>query len=242
MLYRSVIRRAWAPLVLVALAAVIFVVWRSPTVDASEKAVPAAHTGSVSARPNANATARLTTGDATAPPNGVTAERWQSLRDSLASHPDRDRDREMARIAAYFEYRHAVQALRSLPRDTANAQALRDAARRVEAGLAERIAQGEVTAGEALALEQAALDVLQPDPAQRALAIEQWRAAQTPIPNAPQINDDDARNAVFRERQAALVAAHRALPASQRDPAQFAAQLQALRTDVFDATPQGSQR
>jgi hypothetical protein len=240
MSYRSVMRRAWAPLALVVLAAVIFVVWRSPTVDASEKAVPAAHTGSASAPPNANATAPLTTADATAPPSGVTAEQWQSLRESLAGHPDRDR--EMARIAAYFEYRHAVQALRSLPRDTANAQALRDAARRVEAGLAERIAQGEVTAGEALALEQAALEVLQPDTAQRALAIEQWRAAQTPMPNAPQTSDDDARNAVFRERQAALVAAHRALPASQRDPAQLAAQLQALRTDVFDATPQGSQR
>ncbi len=240
MLYRSVIRRAWAPLALVVLAAVIFVAWRSAPVDANEPALPAAHTGSAPAPPTTEAAARPVASDAAAPPTGVTAEQWQSLRDSLARHPDRDR--EMASIAAYFEYRQAVQALRSLPRDTANVQALRDAARRVEAGLAERITQGEVTAGEALALEQAALDVLQPDPAQRASALQQWRAVQTPVPNAPQTSDDDARNAVFRERQAALVAADRALPASQRDPARLAAQLQALRTEVFDATPQGGQR
>jgi hypothetical protein len=241
MLYRTVMQRAWAPLalvVLVVLTAVIFVVWRSPPADANEQAVPAANTGLAPVRPTAEGTAPATelaaASGAIASPSGVTAEQWQSLRDSLADHPDRDR--ELARIAAYFEYRHAVQALRSPLRDAANTNALRDAARRVDAGLADRIAQGEVTAGEALALKQAALEVLQPDSAQRALAIEQWRTAQLSAPSTtPIAGDDAARNILFRERQATLVTTHRALPASQRDAAKLAAQLQALRTEIFDA-------
>jgi hypothetical protein len=216
------------------LAAAIFVVWRSAPVDANEQALPAADAGSAPAPPTAEAVVRPAPSIATTPPKGVTAEQWQSLRDSLASHPDRDR--EMARIAAYLEYRHAVQALRSRPRDAANTEALRDAARRVDAGLADRIAQGEVTAGEALALKQAALDVLEPDVSRRAQAIEQWRAAQSPAAiNGDASNDDTHRNALFHERQAALIATHRALPASQRDPARLAEQLQALRTEIFDA-------
>jgi hypothetical protein len=234
MWYGSVIRRAWAPLVLVLLAAAIFVVWRSAPADANEQAVPAADAGSAPAPPTAEAVVRPAPSDTTIPPSGVTAEQWQSLRDSLARHPDRDR--EMARIAAYFEYRHAVQALRSGPRDTANAEALRDAARRVDAGLADRIAQGEVTAGEALALKQAALDVLEPDASRRAQEIAQWRATQAPAAvNGNAANDDANRNALFRERQAELIATHRTLPASQRDPARLADQLQALRTEIFDA-------
>jgi hypothetical protein len=84
----------------------------------------------------------------------------------------------------------------------------------------------------------ALLDATLADPAERTAALARWdSAAAAPAPDPQRVQ----REARFQDRQAALVAAWRAQPESQRDPVALERQLDALRRASFDK-PEGGPR
>ena len=116
----------------------------------------------------------------------------------------------------------------------------RTLAQALDAGLDDRLAQRELSAGEARLIKIAVLEALQPDAPQRAAALQQWEqriAAATPPDTS-----DAARNAAYQQRQADLVAAWSARPVAQRDPRVLEQQLDALRQASFGAASSGAPR
>jgi hypothetical protein len=192
---------------------------------------PMATTGGVAAAPQARPATPLAdtaaaagsappaaasaTGDV---PPGVSAEQWAAIEAELASHPQPVAERE--RLRSYLVWSDAVRRWRDAPGDTA-------LARRVDAGLPDRIAGAEVSVPEALALKAALLPALEPDEVARTAAMQAFRDS-LPRSAGPTRSEQE-----FQRRQASLVAAWQAQPAAQRDPAALAQQLDALRQTHF---------
>jgi hypothetical protein len=169
-------------------------------------------------------------------PAGLTPEQYRELRATLADHPQRGV--EIARVAAYLQFTAQWQAFLQRRATGAIDDDLRALARTLDDGLGERLAQREMTAGEAAFVKAALLDVLQPDAAARDAALKAWRAEADAAARAA-APPPDAREAEFARRQAALVAAWQALPPAQRDAQRLEAELEALRQSVFTTPPAG---
>jgi hypothetical protein len=168
----------------------------------------------------------------TQPPYGLSTEQWQQLQQALADHPQRDA--EIARIGAYMQYMGTAQRFRQLRQQaagTASGEELQALARTLESGMQEHLDRGELTAGEALLLRSATLEVLEPDSARRQQALAVWQQGMASVQAA---RTPDAREAAFTQQQAALVAQWSAQPAAQRDPRALEAQLEALRQSIFN--------
>ena len=170
---------------------------------------------------------------ATAFPGGLSAAQWQTLQARVDPGPQHDR--EVARIADLLEFQHRVARLRELRDDPGAAAERHTLARQVDAGIATHLALRETSGGEAVLLKTAVLAELEPDPAQRARALDAWRSdwAGAHPPEA------DPRVADYQRREAAAVAAWQSRPASQRDPVQLARQLQQLQVAVFNPANEG---
>jgi len=179
---------------------------------------------------------------AVGPPEGMTAEQWRALRDSLKDHPQRDA--EIARIADYMAFRARAERYRAL-RDQKDSPTQAEA-RQLATGLLDtlpaHVARGELSAGEARLMQQALLETLLPNGAQRETrqAVERQRLADA-LPAAPDLAGTNERNARFLREQSALVAAWQARPAAQRDPQQLEASIAALRQSIFDPQRKGGQ-
>jgi hypothetical protein len=169
-------------------------------------------------------------------PAGLTPEQYRELRATLADHPQRDA--EIARVAAYLQFTAQWQAFQQQRAAGVIDDGLRALARTLDEGLAQRLAQREVTAGEAAFVKAALLDVLQPDAASRDAALKAWRAEADAAARAA-APPPDAREAEFARRQAEIVAAWQALPPPQRDARRLEAELEALRQSVFTMPPTG---
>lgn len=154
----------------------------------------------------------------TAPPAGLTAEQWATVEAGLATHPQPAAERQ--RLRRYFEWSDAVRRWRGTRHDFALAQ-------QVDAGLAERLANDEVSVPEARQLKAALLQTLLPDEAARVAALQAFDAG------LPASAGPSAHEQAFQQRQAALVATWQAQPAAQRDPAALTRQLEALRRSHF---------
>lgn len=177
------------------------------------------------------APARPASASAGIPPYGLTQEQWQQLQQALADHPQRDA--EMARIGAYMQYMNTGERFRQLRQQAAGAAPsaeLQALARTLEAGLQDHLDRGEMTAGEALLLRSATLEVLEPDNALRQQALAVWQQGLASVQAA---RTPDPREAAFTQQQAALVAKWSALPPAQRDPRALETQLEALRQSIF---------
>ncbi len=173
---------------------------------------------------------------AAARPPGVNADQWAALRAEYA-----DRPAELRRLADHFAFADELDRFRSGRTGGRSAGQLA-LARSLDAGLDERLRERELSAAEARLIKIAVLDVLVDDPDQRRDALGRWEAALAPAAPDP---ERSAALADFQRRQAAVVAAWRALPPDRRDPRALERELQALRVSSFD-TPQpdneGAQR
>jgi len=180
---------------------------------------------------------------AVGPPEGMTAEQWQALRDSLKDHPQRDA--EIARIADYMAFRARAERYRTLreQKDSSTQAEARQLATGLLDTLPAHVTRGELSAGEARLMQQALLETLLPDGAQRETrdAVERQRLANA-LPAAPDLAGSKERNARFLHEQSALVAAWQAKPAAQRDPQQLEASIAALRQSIFDPQRTGGQQ
>jgi hypothetical protein len=179
-------------------------------------------------------------------PEGLSAEQWRELRQSLAEHPEREA--EIARIVAYLQFSARWQRYVQLRTGGAPAAELQALARPLDAGLDAHLLRRELGGGEALVMKTALLETLEPDAAARAAALQAWRtrieAAQRGAAAAAAAARarDDAQGREFQRRQAELVAAWRALPPSARDAARLEADLDALRRSVFTLANEGDRR
>lgn len=155
------------------------------------------------------------------------APQWARLQASLADQPDRDA--QTARIVELLAYQRTVRAFQAARQRGADAATMVPLARQIDAGLAARIARGEVSGPEALRLKAALLEALEPDPARRAQALAAWRAGQLQA-HPPATDPRDAR---FAAEQQALVARWRAQAAPGTPPDALLAELDALRQHIY---------
>jgi len=154
-------------------------------------------------------------------PPGVTREQWAAIEAEVSKRPDAPA--ELQRLHAYLQWSDALRRFREAP--AADRAAL---AATIEQGLAERIRQGEVSAGEARQIESALLALTVGDDTERVERLRQWAATELAAGAAA-----DPRQAAFERRQAEIVAAWSAQPASARDPAALERELEALRRQSF---------
>lgn len=163
-----------------------------------------------------------------APPPLLDADQWARLTAGLADQPDRDQ--QTARIVEFLGFQRSVRSL----------QAQRQAgpvdlglARRIDAALPTRVAQGELSGPEAVRLKAVLLEALEPDPGRRAAALADWRAglARAHPPAS------DPRDAQLRRAQQAIVAHWRATAAPGTPPDALLAELEAARQRIYDDKP-----
>ena len=157
-------------------------------------------------------------------PPGLTAEQWAALEAEWRARPDGASERQ--RVLAYLTWSDAMRRWRANPADV-------DLARSVDAGLPDRLALREVSAGEARQIKAALLATLEPDEARRTAALQAWDAT------VPAAAGPDARQRSFQKQQAALVAAWQARPVAERDPAALARQIEQLRRTHFSPVAAG---
>ena len=225
-------RRGWPA---VPAAALLYGVWALFGASAESDRVAAAPSSTVAAAnpmaasladapaaPAAElAASSVAAAEATPPPPGVTREQWAAIEAEVSKRPDAPA--ELQRLHAYLQWSDALRRFREAP--AADHAAL---AATIEQGLAERIPQGEVSAGEARQIESALLALTGADEAERAERLRQWAATELTAGAAA-----DPRQAAFERRQAEIVAAWSAEPASARDPAALERELEALRRQSF---------
>lgn len=198
---------------------------------------PAAPTLPAPADPPAPAASPTPTPPALAAvPPGVSAEQWAALRAEYAARPA-----ELRRLADHFAFADQLDRFRA-GRAAGRSAGQLALAQSLDAGLDERLRARELGAAEARLIKIAVLEVLLDGEAQRQAALERWEASLAPpVPDPARV----AAEAEFQRRQAALVAAWRAAPPSQRDPRALERDLQALRVSVFTPQPpnnEGAQR
>lgn len=167
------------------------------------------------------------------PPEGMTAEQWQMLQVSLKDDPHRDT--EIRRITDYMAFLSRLSRFRALRSNGAgDLPEARTLARGLLQALPRHVAQGEVNAGEAQAIQQALLDTLYADdPARQAAHDEQRRRLAEALPNSPAASAAAARDDQYQRAQAAVVAQWYAKPEAERDPRELEASLDALRRESY---------
>lgn len=192
----------------------------TPTVPSARLGTALAATPAPAATPAVAATEPL-----------VDTSEWAQLQAALADSPDRDA--ETARILDLLDYQRAVQRFATLRQADATAPALLALARRIDAGLPRRLARGEMSGPEAMRLKATLLEVLQPEPSQRAQALAAWRDEQ--LRERPPATDP--RDAQFQQAQAALVARWRTQAPAGSTPDGLVQELDALRQRIYDNKP-----
>lgn len=160
-------------------------------------------------------------------PAGLTAEQWREMQAALADYPQREA--EIRRITAFLQLQSRVQAFADARRRGAARSELLALAQPLQAELPAHLALGELSAGEALRLQAALLEVTEPDAGAARQALATWRAGQAGQARA------DPREAAFVKAQQAVVARWQA--AGGRDPQALEHELEALRRTHFDARP-----
>ncbi|MFZ2991155.1 hypothetical protein [Ideonella sp.] len=168
-------------------------------------------------------------------PLAMSPDEWQALQAALADHPDKDA--ELRRIVSLLQAQAQARRFSTLQQAGANTAELQQLARVIDAQLPGQLARSEISAGEARLTKARLLEVLEPDPAQRAQALRDWLSAMSlRMPAAA----PDPRDARYLASQAQISAAWRALPESRRDPAALARELDALRLSTYPTSPAAS--
>lgn len=160
-------------------------------------------------------------------PSDFTQEEWAALKSAMAQTPNPRA--ELERVVKYLRFQKAFeqwQALENAP-DVATRRKL---AEKLLEQVPERLAQAEVTYGEAMLLQAALIADIEPNEGMRQQRIEQAQARLKE--SAPQA-EADTLLPEYKRREAAIVAAYQALPESRRDPAQLTKDLDAARIAVY---------
>ncbi|WP_162018239.1 hypothetical protein [Acidovorax sp. 210-6] len=167
----------------------------------------------------------------------LTPEEEAVLRDAVKDHPNAAAEFERLRLYALLQKRvERWQALKDGPL-TAERRAL---AQQIMNEVPGHLQRREMLAGEALLLNMALLEDIEPDAARREQRVAQLRAqlmAQANTPDAEtslQQAADIRKMEEFNRRKRLIDEQFFALPEAQRDMNAYTAQLDALRREVFD--------
>jgi hypothetical protein len=160
-------------------------------------------------------------------PSDFMPEEWAALKDAMKQTPNPRS--ELERVVKYLRFQKAFEQWQSL-QEGADLLTRRKLAEKLLEQIPERLAQSEVTYGEAMLLQASLLADIEPNEGLRQQRIEQAQAAlKSSVPAAePSVLDPE-----YKRREAAIVAAYQALPESRRDPSQLTKDLDAARVAVY---------
>ncbi|MGC4060696.1 MAG: hypothetical protein QM749_07555 [Aquabacterium sp.] len=166
-------------------------------------------------------------------PADFSPEDWAALKDALSKTANPRA--ELERIVKYLRFQKGFeqwQALQEGP-DVATRRRL---AERLMEQVPERMAQGEMTYGEAQMLESALLADIEPNEEMRKQRLERAQSllrGAAPKADGEQQVRDASLLAEYKRREAAIMAAFQALPEDKRDQLQLGKDLDAARVAVY---------
>jgi hypothetical protein len=168
-------------------------------------------------------------------PADFSPQDWTALKQAMAKTANPRA--ELDRVVRYLRFQKGFAQWQAL-REASGDEALRHKlASRLLEQVPERLKQGEMTYGEAMVLNSALLEDLEPDDAQRKQRLEQAQAALNASTNRQEDVEQAMRDAAmlseYKRREAAIVAAFQTLPEEQRDQAQLSRDLDAARLAVY---------
>ena len=168
-------------------------------------------------------------------PSDFSAQEWAALKEAMKESDQPEA--ELKRVVAYLRFQKRFgqwQALRESP----DVNLRRLVAASLIEQVPERLAEGEVTMGEAQLLLGALWADLEPDESRRRQRIDEGikiLQAAAPRPDADQARREADRLSEYKRRESAIVLEYQAKPEAQRDPAWLEAQLDSARRAVYGA-------
>ncbi|RZI85942.1 MAG: hypothetical protein EOP38_03075 [Rubrivivax sp.] len=169
-------------------------------------------------------------------PSDFTPEDWAALKAAMSTQANPKAETE--RVVKYLRFQRAFEQWQALA-DSRDVQQRQQLANHLLGQLPDRMAQGEVTMGEALLLSTALLNDVEPDEKRRAQRLEEMRAKLTtagPRSDEAQVALDNKRKAELDQLTSAIVAAYQAQPESRRDQHALERDLDAARRSVYGNT------
>jgi hypothetical protein len=160
-------------------------------------------------------------------PSDFTPEEWAALKDAMAQTPNPRA--ELDRVVKYLRFQKGFEQWQSL-QDGPDVLTRRKLAEKLLGQVPERLAQAEVTYGEAALLQTSLIADIEPNESLRQQRLEQ---AQAQLAAAAPTASPDVLYPEYKRREAAIVAAYQALPESRRDPGQLTRDLDAARVAVY---------
>jgi len=166
-------------------------------------------------------------------PSDFTAEEWRALKEASAS--EARPEAELQRLLTYVRFQKRFALWQSL-KDSADVAQRRALAQQLLNDLPQRLAQAEVTGGEAEMLAAALISDVEPDEAARRQRMEAYRSTlleAVPQPDKAQTDREARQLAEYKRREAAIVAEWQARPVGMRDQAALEQALEDARRAVY---------
>lgn len=166
-------------------------------------------------------------------PSDFEPEEWAALKDAMAQTPNPRA--ELERVVKYLRFQKAFEQWQSL-QEGPDVATRRKLAEKLLQQVPERLAQAEVTYGEAAMLQAALLADIEPNEGLRQQRIEQAQAqlkAASPQSSPEEQERERRLRDEYERQQNVIVRAYQAQPENQRDPARLARDLDAARIAVY---------
>jgi hypothetical protein len=167
-------------------------------------------------------------------PSDFSVEDWTALKSAMSKTPEPEA--ELARVVKYLRFQKGVAQWQSL-QDGSDLTKRKQLAERLLDQVPERLAQSELTYGEATLLQAALMADLEPNEDVRRQRLEalqpQLKAAAPQIDPQQQARDENLERE-YKRREAAIVADYQSRPESQRNHDKLEQDLDAARRAVWD--------
>lgn len=170
-----------------------------------------------------------------AKPADFSEEEWSALRDAMSR--TENPEQELARVVAYLRFQKGFERWQNL-QNSPDVVARRLLAAQLFQLVPERLHQGELSMGEAVLIQGALLNDLEPDDnarQQRLLEAQKALAEAAPKPDASDQAREAALLAEYKRRESAILADYQAKPEGARDTARLEETLEAARRAVYGA-------
>jgi hypothetical protein len=170
-------------------------------------------------------------------PSDFSPEDWAALKEAMAKSPDPEA--ELERVVKYLRFQKGVAQWQSL-QDGSDPAQRKQLAERLMAQVPDRLAQSELTYGEAALLQEALLVDLEPNDElrrQKLQALQAQLKAAAPQVDPEQQAREEALEREYKRREAAIVADYQSRPESQRNHLKLEQDLESARRAVWVGKP-----
>lgn len=234
----SLLKRAWIWVLLVGLVIGGALWWwqARAAADAAGQQQAAPSAGIIKATPEQSALVPLPAPTLEgAKPADFSSEEWAALKDAMSR--TENPEKELARVVAYLRFQKGFERWQNL-QNSPDIVARRLLAAQLFQLVPERLRQGELGMGEAVLIQGALLNDLEPDDnarQQRLIEAQKALAEAAPKPDADEQSREAALLAEYKRREAAILADYQAKPEGSRDTARLEEDLEAARRSVYSA-------